>query len=246
MPGYPVIIESHDGWSEIILDRPERKNALTGPLASGLLAAIESLSADEATRVILIRGNGGAFCSGLDLKEFNADPRPEWLPSFQPTWRAVHVALFNSTKTVIGCLEKYAINAGSALALACDLLVVAEDAYLQVGEVQQGIAAPMNAAWLRAKHSEALAFRISLLGHRIPAAQMLALGLATEVAPPESAVARAQEMAAALAAYPPNGLRAVKSSLRSLSPVTDAEEWFSRPGRGNQRAAGTPLPPVQR
>ncbi len=246
MSDSPVLIERHGPWSEIILNRPDRKNSLTGPLATALLAAIESLSAEDDTRVIVIRGAGGAFCSGLDLKEFNADPKPEWLPSFQPTWRAVHVALFRSPKTIIGALERYAINAGSALALGCDLLVAADDAYLQIGEVQQGIAAPMNAAWLRAKHSEALALRVSLVGGKMLGPELVRLGLAIESVPADQVVARAHELAEQLAAYPPNGLRSVKASLRSLTPVTDPEEWFSRPGRGNQRAAGAPLPPVQR
>lgn len=241
----PVLVEHHDGWAEIILNRPERKNSLTGPLATALLEAIQDVSADDALRVAVIRGAGAAFCSGLDLREFNADPKPDWLPSFQPTWRAVHVALFQSSKTFIGALERYAINAGSALALGCDLLVAAEDAYLQVGEVQQGIAAPMNAAWLRAKHSEALALRIGLIGDRLFGPDLVRLGLAVESVPADQVVIRASQLAEQLAAYPPSGLRAVKSSLRSLSPVTDAEEWFSRPGRGNQRAAGAPLPPVR-
>lgn len=240
-----VLVERHDGWAEIILNRPERKNSLTGPLATGLLDAVQSVSADDAIRVAVIRGAGGAFCSGLDLREFNADPKPEWLPSFQPTWRAVHVALFQSSKTFIGALERYAINAGSALALACDLLVAGEEAYLQVGEVQQGIAAPMNAAWLRAKHSEALALRIGLIGDRILGPELVRLGLAVDSVPGDQVVARACALAEQLAGYPPSGLRAVKSSLRSLSAVTDAEEWFARPGRGNQRSAEQPLPPVR-
>ena len=66
----------HDGYTEIALNRPERRNALIEPLGAELRDAIRAAGAPDAPAVILLRGEGGAFCSGLDLKALNADPPP--------------------------------------------------------------------------------------------------------------------------------------------------------------------------
>ncbi len=135
MTEHAVIIERHDNVAEVVLNRPERKNAVTGPLAAGLRDAFRELGADDTLSAIVLRGAGGAFCSGLDLKEFNADPRPEWLGDFQAVWRAAHAAIYDCPKVIVGALERFAINGGGALALSCDLLVAGRNAYLQVGEI---------------------------------------------------------------------------------------------------------------
>ena len=65
-----VNVEIEDGWAEVILNRPDRKNAINGPLGQELESAFEMLRIDDAVKVILFRGSEGAFCSGLDLKAF--------------------------------------------------------------------------------------------------------------------------------------------------------------------------------
>ena len=95
MSAQPCAVQCHrhDGWAELVLNRPERRNAIDGLLADALLAQLSALNADDTLRAIVLRGAGGALCSGLDLKAFNAEPPPEWLPRFAPTWHAVHLAL---------------------------------------------------------------------------------------------------------------------------------------------------------
>ena len=160
-----VLVERpSDRVAHVVLNRPERRNALTGPLADQLADALDAVHADEDVTVIVIRGAGNAFCSGLDLKEFGLDPQPDWVPKFGSKWRRVHRALFESDRIVVGALERAAVNGGAALALACDFLVAGDNSFLQVGEIQQGMAAPMNMAWLRLRFDEALAGRLTLLG----------------------------------------------------------------------------------
>ena len=84
---------AHDGWAGLVLNRPERRNAIDGDLAMALAGELRALDTDDAIRAILLRGAEGVFCSGLDLKAFNADPPPEWLQKFNTIWRAVHTAL---------------------------------------------------------------------------------------------------------------------------------------------------------
>lgn len=218
-------LEVSGAVAEVVLNRPERKNAVTGPLVEAASAAIATAEADPAVRVILLRGEGGVFCSGLDLKEFNADPRPAWQPRFQGLWRGLHERLFGCDRVVVCALERYGINAGSALALSADYMVVGETAFLQVGEVRQGRPAPMNVAWLLARHSDAVARRVMLLGRRIPGPELLQLGIAHAVVPDDDVLASARALAGELAEIPPEGIAGTKGILRALN-AREAGSWF--------------------
>jgi enoyl-CoA hydratase len=235
----PVRVTRHDGWAEVALARPERKNAITGPLGEALAAALVELDGDDGIRAILLCGSGGAFCSGLDVKEFNAEPRPEWVAQFPEIWRGAHRALFELRKPLIGALENYAINGGAALAIACDLLVVGATAYLQVGEARIGMAAPYNMGWLVLRHSESVAARIALVGRRFTGAELVELGVAYEVIDDTSVLARARTLTAELAGYPPDGLRSIKRALRA-AVSEDADAWFDRFVPKGPRVVGQP------
>ncbi len=222
-----VSIESHDGWAEVILSRPARKNAITGPLGTAVAAALRALDQDDDIQLMLLRGAGGSFCSGLDLKEFNAIPAPAWLPEFPGIWREAHRALFELRKPLVGALERFAINGGAALAIACDLLVVGRGAFLQVGEAKLGMAAPYNLAWLGLRHSQAVAAEIALIGDRLPGPELGRLGIAQRVVADDRVLVTAQELCATLAAYPQGALARIKAGLRAGCPL-GADEWFDR------------------
>lgn len=242
-----VRLEIDGGRAEIVLNRPERKNAVTGPLARSVREALETAEADANVRVILLRGESGVFCSGLDLKEFNADPRPEWLPGFQGDWRALHERLFACDKPVVCALEGYAINAGSALALSADYLVAGETAFLQVGEVRQGRPAPMNLAWLLARHSDAVTRRIMLLGQRIPGPALVRLGIAHAVAADSEVLTEARKLAGELAEISPEGTSAMKRLFRTLGTGGEPESWFERVSKAASSAGARsgPIPSLK-
>ena len=214
-------------WGEVILNRPERKNAIVGPLGRGLAAGVAMLDADPEVQAIVLRGAGGSFCSGLDLAAFNDTPEPEWLPDFQRIWRDAHRALFDCATPVIGAMERYAINGGAALAIACDYLVVGEEAFLQVGEVQIGMAAPYNMAWLNLRHSEAVIAQVTLVGDRIKGPELLRLGLATTCVPDAQVETEAVALAKLLACFPAGTTSKIKRGMRARLGET-ADQWFDR------------------
>lgn len=222
-----VLIDVQEGVAEVTLNRPARKNAITGPLGTALADCMHEASECDDVRVVLLRGAEGAFCSGLDLGEFNADPAPDWLPDFQTIWRAAHKSIFQCRKPVIGALERYAINGGAALALACDLLVAGEKAFLQVGEVQIGMAAPYNMAWLSLRQSEQVMARTALIGDRLPGPQLVDLGLAVSYCGDDEVLTEARALAARLAGYPEGGLVRIKAGLRARLSQ-DADAWFDQ------------------
>lgn len=220
----------HGRWAEVILNRPERRNAINGPLGEALAAAIERAVADDGVQAILLRGAGGAFCSGLDLKAFNAEPPPDWMPRFSAIWRTTHKAIFECRKPIVVALERFAINGGAALALSADLLVAGETAFLQVGEVKQGMAAPYNMAWLRLRHSENTAAKLTLTGRRFPGKELASLGIAYAAVPDEDVATAARQLAEELAAYPDGGLARNKTLLRAYNDA-GADDWFDRATR---------------
>ncbi len=224
----PVFSTRESGVAEIVLNRPARRNAVTGPLAKRLHAEIVATTEDDDVGVLLLRGAGGAFCSGLDLGEFRADPPPDWMPAFSGLWLDVHAALYDCPKPIVAALERFAINAGSALALAADLLVAGEQAFLHVGEIQMGMAAPMNMAWLRLRHPESVAARLAIVGRRYTGAELERMGVASEVVADNEVLTRARELSATIAGYPPSGVRAIKSTVIRGRSAASGHEWFAQ------------------
>ena len=234
-----VLTIEHEGWSELVLNQPETRNAITGPLGEQLAAAIQSADADPATRLLMLRGADGAFCSGLNLKEFNRDPPPDWLANFQSTWRRTHAALYDCSKPIVVALEKFAINGGAALALAADLLVVGDDSYLQVGEVRQGMGAPYNLAWLNLRHSENVIAQLTLTGKRFTGTDLHRLGIAYAAPATTDTVSAAKSICEELAGYPKDALVSIKRMMRGYRNVP-ADEWFDIATRNAPKRSGGP------
>lgn len=210
-----VLVVRHGARADVVLNRPDKRNALIVPMMAQLRDAFLQLATDETVNAVLVRGAGGAFCSGLDLKAINADPQPDWVPDLQRVWREANVAMATCPKPMVGALEKYAINGGAPIAFACDFLVAGQSAYIVVGEVQRGMAAPNNLAWLQGKYSETIALRFALLGDPVPAPELLRLGVAHAVVPDDEVVAQATALADRLAGFPPDAAQSIKRSIRA-------------------------------
>ncbi len=197
-----------------------------------LAAHVDAASASDSVEVVLLCGAGGAFCSGLDLTEYNADPPPDWMPTASASLRAAHIALGACPKPVVVALERYAINGGAAFALAGDLIVAGRDAWLQVGESRLGMNAPMNLAWLVARYPIATVLQVVLPGTRLAGADLLRLGIAHEVVDDDQVRARAEALAAEIASFPARSAQRLKQSALQLAndlpAMTTTSEWFDR------------------
>lgn len=226
-----IHVERREGWAEIALNRPERRNAIIPPVSNAIRETLADLETDDAIECVLIRGEGGFFCSGVDLKALQGDPPPDWAGDTQH-WRNLHLAMYAFGKPIVGAFEKYGINAGAALALACDILIVGETSFLQVGEVQQGTMAPMNAAWLAIKSTEQVMARLTLYGDRVPGPELVKLGLAAEVASDENVVSRSRQICERLAGFPAGAGANIKRIIIEQRQIDDPESFFKQPGGG--------------
>ncbi len=225
-----VLIERNGARADIVLNRPDKRNALIVPMMAQLRDAFLQLTSDNGVHAVLVRGAGGAFCSGLDLKAINADPQPVWVSDLQRVWRETNLAMASCPKPMVCALEKYAINGGAPIAFACDFLVAGQSSYILVGEVQRGMAAPNNLAWLQGKYGEAAALRFALLGDPVPAPDLLRLGVAHNVVADGEVVSEARALADKLAGFPTDVAQGIKRKIRSLGRFgpTDPAGWFAR------------------
>ncbi len=230
-------LDIHEGWAEIIIERPDRRNSLVPPLAGEIRDYIEQSNEDDNISALVLRGEGGYFCSGIDLKALQADPPPPWTGKDVGDVRSMHLALYHCKKPVIAALEKFAINAGASLAFACDIIVAGETAFLQIGEIQQGVGIPMNAAWLKIKTTEFQAARLAFLGDRVKAPELLRLGLISECVSDDSVVERCNEIAATIAGYPAGAAVAIKQSLVAQRGIDSPEDFFPRAGNSALNSA---------
>lgn len=226
-----ILIERHGARADIVLHRPERKNAVVQQMALELRDAIHAVGDDPSVACIVLSGSGGAFCSGMDLKAAGSDLKAEPVSA----WVEVHTAIYRCPVPIVVALERFAINAGAALVLAANVVVAGESSFLQVSEMAMGVPAPMCQAWLHLRHSPAVADRVTLLTDRIPADEALRLALVTEVVPDGAVVARARELADRIAGYPESGRRGVAALWRHLrGELDDPDAWFTWLAAGNR------------
>jgi len=198
----------------LIMNRPKTRNALDPELLAALGAGLREAAADDNVRAVVLAGAGDAFCSGADLKGALGDldagndlgPR---IAQFHELIRAI----VHAPKPFIAAVKGPAVGFGADLALACDLRVLAQDAYIQEKFVAIGLMPDGGGSfWLPRLVGIGRALEYLLLGTRIDAPLALSLGLANRVVDDE--LKEAQALAATLAAGPPLALAAIKSAVR--------------------------------
>jgi enoyl-CoA hydratase/carnithine racemase len=138
-----IIVERHESWLEITINRPEKLNAIREQTASELLTAITDAEADVSMKLILIKGMEKAFCTGVDTSEFKQDPE-EVFELWRRRKRSRKVnQLFRNlpevSKPVIAAVEGFALGGGFELALLCDFIIAGEGAKFALPETKIGL-----------------------------------------------------------------------------------------------------------
>lgn len=211
--GSKVLRREPTSWGvRIVLDRPDKLNAISHELREALAAAIDEAEADPAVRVIVIEGAGRAFCAGYDLAEE--------APTTAPGWREVlahdvevTLAIWRCPKPVIAQVHGYCLAGGLELAMGCDLIVCADDAQLGEPEIRFG-SAPVTLLMpylLGQKKTRELLFT----GDLIDAAEALRIGLVNRVVPRHALAAEVDALADRLARVEPDVMAPTKQMLNT-------------------------------
>ncbi|MEZ5646323.1 MAG: crotonase/enoyl-CoA hydratase family protein [Burkholderiaceae bacterium] len=205
------------------LYRPQARNAMTGTLARAIAAAMDAFERNDEWRVAIVTGDGGHFCAGMDLKAFTRGELP-----WDPVRGFGGLTERPPAKPVIAAVEGYAVAGGFELALACDLIVAAEDAQFGLPEVRRGLVASAGGLMrLPRRLPYHLAMEMALTGDLLPAQRAWAQGLVNRLAPPGQALEQALELAERIAAQAPMAVRMSKQIVVQ-SATWPADEMFDR------------------
>jgi enoyl-CoA hydratase len=202
-----VLLQRREGDVLVLtLNRPERRNAVNLALAHAIAAAVEAFDADDDLRVAILTGAGKGFCSGMDLKGFSEGESPSL-----PGRGFAGVTQRLPAKPLIAAVEGFAVAGGCELALACDLIVAAEDALFGLPEVKRGLIASAGGLLrLPQRIPYHLAMELALTGESLGAQAAERHGLVNRVVPAGQALATALELARAIARNAPLAVMASK------------------------------------
>lgn len=208
-----VNYEQTGGVAVITLNRPDAMNAFTMELSNDLQLALERAAGDDAVRVIVLTGEGRCFSAGADLKA-GFEGRSVF-GKLHYEYRPVFSAIATMSKPVIAAVPGSAAGIGMSLALHCDLLVMADDAFLLSPFTTISLVPDGGLSWLLVRQlGYRRAFQLSIEAERIPADRCVELGLANKIVPAEKLQSTALEWAQALAKRAPRSLEATKKTMR--------------------------------
>jgi 2-(1,2-epoxy-1,2-dihydrophenyl)acetyl-CoA isomerase len=217
-----IIVERRDDVALLRLNQPRTMNALSPAIKQGLETAIPQLMADSAVRCIVITGSDKAFCAGGDISNMADRTAPSVRARMHPSHAWVKLLLAGE-KPVVAAVNGAAAGAGFSLAMMCDFVLVADNAYFKAGFPGLGAAPDLGLAltlpraigMLRAKD-------ILMTNRRVDAQEAVALGMATRMVPAPALLDEAMTLAQSLAAGPATSLGLTKHLLnQAYSPVTD-------------------------
>ena len=213
-----VLVEIANGIVEITINRPETRNAMTKAAAEAIAAALDHLDAEPELRCAILTGAGGSFCSGMDMKGFLKGELP-----VAGNRGFGGLTAWSPKKPLIAAVDGHALAGGFELALCCDIIVASENASFGIPEVKRGLAAGGGAMVLLPRLvGRPIAMEMALTGEAITARRAYELGMVNHVVA-GPAIARAREIARAIAECGPLAVAASKAVIRDswLWPADD-------------------------
>jgi enoyl-CoA hydratase/carnithine racemase len=207
-------VEVADRVATATLDRPEALNAISTELALDLAAAMEPLATDLEVRAVVLTGAGErAFCVGADLKQRAGFDDHGWFVQ-REAFRRGFAAVRRCPLPTVAAVAGFALGGGTELALACDLVVAADDATFGLPEVRLGLVPAGGGTQLLVRRvGRSVARDLVLTGRRVPGGEAHRLGLADRLVPRGQALAAATALAAEIAANAPTAVRMAKWAL---------------------------------
>jgi enoyl-CoA hydratase len=209
-----VLLERRDAVFVITLHRPAAHNVLDQELTDALIEAFRELDGDESLRAGVLTGSSTMFCAGLDLKHFAAHGMPTGLEGT--------VLRHGSRKPLVAAIEGIAFGGGLELALVADLRVAATNARFAQAETKYGLF-PSGGGLLRLPAT--LVREMVLTAQPVDAERALHHGLVDHLVAPGETLARAVDLAEAIASNPPAGVQAAKRIVDARGELTEDQVW---------------------
>ena len=216
-----VLYQSNDGIAEIRLNRPQRLNAVTQQLYEELNSALGRAEADGEVRVVLLTGEGRAFCVGADLKEHKAGRTAYDRRQYLHGEQIVCKRLMQLSKPVVAAVNGFALGAGAEMAIASDFVLMAASAQIGLPEISIGTFLGGGVTYLLPRLvGLAKARELVFLGERINGEEAVRIGLASRVLPDDGFLDAAREFAGKIAGKAPLSMQLAKKQLNTAAENT--------------------------
>ena len=218
-----VLYETDGAVATITLNRPESLNSFNKDMRAALVAATSQARADKAVRAVILTGAGRCFSAGADLKAgFKTGAEVEQILNNEYKLSLIDIAEMD--KPVISAINGFAAGIGLSYALACDLSLMAESAFLLSPFSSIGLIPDGGATWLLARAmGYKNAYQMAVENNRMAAARCLELGLVNRVVTDDALMATAREWAARLAGKAPLALARTKKMMRRAATLSYAD-----------------------
>lgn len=213
-----IITELSDGVLRVEMNRPERKNAMTGAMYTRLAEILDTADTDETVRVVLWHGAGGSFTAGNDLADFQQNPPKE---GDSPQARLTK-ALIAFGKPIVAAVQGVAVGGGTTMLTHCDFVYAGESTRFQIPFINLALTPEFGSSYsIPARAGYLRAAELFMLGEPFSAAHAAELGLVTKVVADADVLSAATASADKLAAKPAGALRTHKRLLKqpNLAPL---------------------------
>jgi enoyl-CoA hydratase len=222
-----LLVERHGHVLVVTMNRPQVRNALSGPMMALMRDAWDQVDTDPGIRVCILTGAGGAFCAGADLKAMTqSHPGDARAGSFDPSVIEPLLKGRRLTKPLIAAVEGAAVAGGTEILQATDIRVAGESARFGVSEARWGLF-PLGGSAVRLPRQipYTVAADLLLTGRHITAAQALAIGLIGHVVADGQALTKAMEIAELIAANGPVAVRAILRTIRETEGLAENDAF---------------------
>lgn len=222
------LVEQEGPVLTVTMNRPEKRNALSGEMLALMEEAWNRVNSDDSVRVAILTGAGGSFCAGADLTAMTQSSPSERFESgeFDPSVIRSLLKGYRLTKPLIAAVEGPAIAGGTEILQATDIRVAGESARFGVSEPRWGLY-PLGGSAVRLPRQipYTVAADLLLTGRHIRAAEAKEIGLVGHVVPDGEALAKARELAEMIAANGPLAVQAVLRTIRGSEGKHEDECW---------------------
>lgn len=220
-----------DGVATFVIDRPERKNAMTQAMWAELAASFHGFAENPAVRVVVLTGAGADFCAGADIGEFDTlRGTAQSARIYEQGNSAAFAAIRDCPVPVIAAIRGVCFGGGFGLAAACDLRIASDSALFCIPAARLGLAYPADAmADIVEALGPQMARYLACSAARLDASAALDAGFLLEIVEPGGLDLRAQELARTIAANAPLSVQASKAAIRAC--LTPSPDNAARAGR---------------
>ncbi len=209
------------GVATITLNRPEVYNALNDEITYELQDAFKKVAKDDDVRVVVLTGAGKAFCAGQDLKAATGEEKRSFSESLNKRYNPLIKLMRGLKKPVIGRINGVAAGAGCSLALACDIIVMADEAYLVEVFINIGLVLDSGSSYFLPRLvGSTKAFELSTLGSKISGQDAIKYGIANRSVPLDNLDAAVNEFSEYYATAPTKSIGLIKQMLNKSGNAT--------------------------